>query len=566
MKLKPLTDPRPTRVIRLLLALIFAAYAASKGAEAAEKKPKARAARSAEADRLFASTEVPRIKIQIPEAELDKLRRQRPNFREQAERPVVKVTVTDGTTVYTNVSLQLKGAAGSFRPVDDNPAMTLNFDKFVPGQTFHGLDKLSLNNSVQDPTFLSEQFSREMFNKAGVPAPRATHVHVTLNGRDLGLYGLVEGWNKNFLARHFKNTKGNLYDGGFLKDITDELSVNSGDNPQDQSDRKALAAAAEESNPQVRAEKLDKVLDVERFISFIAMDILLWDWDGYALNRNNWRLFHDLDKGKMVFMPHGLDQMLWSPDGPALPRMKGLVARAVVGVPAFRTRYFERLRTLRSTVFQFEPMTHRVREIAAKIRPVIAEGGLDAAKQHDLRVEEFCRALARRCQSLDDQLARPIEPLKLDADGSAKLASWDSRKVFGKPVLDKVELDGTPTLRLGADGSSIGAWRTKVWLETGLYRFETRVRAKKIVADLGDSRSGTMISAEGSRQNEPITEASEWKSIQQEFNVPDVLSEIQISCEFRGMEGEAWYDLNAMKIRRIGDAKPEPRQQRRRRP
>ncbi len=566
MKLKPLTDPRPTRVIRLLLALIFAAYAASKGAEAAEKKPKARAARSAEADRLFASTEVPRIKIQIPEAELDKLRRQRPNFREQAERPVVKVTVTDGTTVYTNVSLQLKGAAGSFRPVDDNPAMTLNFDKFVPGQTFHGLDKLSLNNSVQDPTFLSEQFSREMFNTAGVPAPRATHVHVTLNGRDLGLYGLVEGWNKNFLARHFKNTKGNLYDGGFLKDITDELSVNSGDNPQDQSDRKALAAAAEESNPQVRAEKLDKVLDVERFISFIAMDILLWDWDGYALNRNNWRLFHDLDKGKMVFMPHGLDQMLWSPDGPALPRMKGLVARAVVGVPAFRTRYFERLRTLRSTVFQFEPMTHRVREIAAKIRPVIAEGGLDAAKQHDLRVEEFCRALARRCQSLDDQLARPIEPLKLDADGSAKLASWDSRKVFGKPVLDKVELDGTPTLRLGADGSSIGAWRTKVWLETGLYRFETRVRAKKIVADLGDSRSGTMISAEGSRQNEPITEASEWKSIQQEFNVPDVLSEIQISCEFRGMEGEAWYDLNAMKIRRIGDAKPEPRQQRRRRP
>ena len=101
--------------------------------------------------------------------------------------------------------------------------MTLNFDKNAKGQRFHGLSKLSLNNSVQDPTLISEQFSREMFLKAGIATPRASHAVVELNGRDLGVYVLVEGFNKQFLRRHFKNAEGHLYDGGFLKDVDVEL-------------------------------------------------------------------------------------------------------------------------------------------------------------------------------------------------------------------------------------------------------------------------------------------------------------------------------------------------------
>src|SRR6185369_7291411 len=88
-------------------------------------------------------------------------------------RTSVKAKVKEGGRVYTNVAIHLKGAAGSFRPIDDNPGLTLNFDKFVHGQSFHGLDKFSLNNSVQDPSFLSEKICRELFEVAGVPVPRA---------------------------------------------------------------------------------------------------------------------------------------------------------------------------------------------------------------------------------------------------------------------------------------------------------------------------------------------------------------------------------------------------------
>lgn len=560
----------PFSLLRPLAAFVAAMTlaATSSVSHAAEKAAKsARQANLKESDAFLASSVVPHLEIEIPEKELNKLRQQAPAMaRQGAEREDATITIREGGHVYTNVTAHLKGAAGSFRSVDDRPAFTLNFSKNAPGQTFHGLEKISLNNSVQDPTYLSEQFSRELFLKAGVPAPRAAHAKVTLNGKTLGLYVLVEGWNKQFLSRYFKNTKGNLYDGGFIKDVGDDIAVNSGDSPEDTSDRKALASAANESDPAVRADKLEKVLDIDRFLSFVAMDVLLWDWDGYPMNRNNWRVFHDLDSGKMVFMPHGLDQMLWNPEGPLLPRLEGMVARAVLGEPKFRKRYFDRIAELRKTVFQPESMTNRVREIAAKIQPAIKEAGEDAVKEHKNRVDGFCDAILRRCRNVDEQLSHPIEPVTFAADATARVKDWTSKSLFGKPAMDKITVDGVETLHLGASkGSSIGSWRTVVWLEPGVYQLETRVKARKIQPDPGDSKPGTGLRAGNDRNPSYITDADQWTPVSCKFSVHGTLSQMPLNCEFRGLSGEAWFDLNSMVLRKLpGQPEPEQRGPRRR--
>ncbi|PYJ79924.1 MAG: hypothetical protein DME22_24750, partial [Verrucomicrobia bacterium] len=57
-------------------------------------------------------------------------------------RKFVSATVQEGELVFTNVAVHLKGAAGSFRQIDDKPALTLSFGKFVPSQRFHGLQKI----------------------------------------------------------------------------------------------------------------------------------------------------------------------------------------------------------------------------------------------------------------------------------------------------------------------------------------------------------------------------------------------------------------------------------------
>src|SRR6185436_18378648 len=127
------------------------------------------------------------------------------------------------------------------------------------------------------------------------------------------------------------------YDGGFLQDITAPLDTNSGDKREDRSDLDQLAQATTESDPAVRWKRLSALLDMDRFLSFLAMEIITCHWDGYALNRNNFRVFHDRTSGKLVFMPHGLDQMFGvaraSPSMSIQPSMQGLVARAVASTP-----------------------------------------------------------------------------------------------------------------------------------------------------------------------------------------------------------------------------------------
>src|SRR5580765_2905598 len=271
------------RAFRGLTVLVFFGLLWSQAAgkpSGAKSKP---ATKPGTSDYVFTNDSVVRIKIEIPKDGMATLRKYQWGWGGGGERQAVKATVREGETVYANVAVHLKGAAGSFQSIDQKPCLTLKFDKFVDGQRFHGLDKISLNNSVQDPSYLSEKICREMFEKAGVPVPRAGHATVELNGRALGLHVLTEGFDKQFLRRYFKNAKGNLYDGGFLTDITGELEKTSGANPKDRSDLKFLAEAASEPDPSKRLSRLEKVLDLDRFITYVAMDVMTCDWDGYAI-------------------------------------------------------------------------------------------------------------------------------------------------------------------------------------------------------------------------------------------------------------------------------------------
>lgn len=560
-------SPQSVRVLASRFAwllMLWGLLAGSTVLAAGAEKPRANRASGSrdagEVEKLFAGGWIPEFRVEVSEANFEKLRGHRWDPRAEPEsRESVPVTIREGDQVFTNVALHLKGAAGSFRPIDDRPALTLNFDKNSPGQSFHGLRKLSLNNSVQDPTYVSEILCRELFLKAGIPVPRATHARVRINDRDLGLYLLVEGWDKAFLRRHFKNPGGHLYDGGFVREITDPLTLNSGDNPKDQSDREALVAAASESDPARRRERLEKTLDVDRFLTFVAMDVLLWNWDGYALNRNNWRLYHDLDKNRMVFMPHGLDQMFWKPDGPILPPMEGLVARAVLQIPEWRQRYFGRMGELRRTVFDVPAMTNRVGQLAAQARSVMSKAGAGEGdlKEHERLVSEFSGAMERRGRSVDAQMAHPVEPARFDAAGVSVLTGWVAREDFGRPRASRDE--ALAALHVGpVDGSSVALWQTSVWLEGGRYRFEGRVRTQGLVPDPGDPRAGVGVRVKSTRPEAGVQGDSEWKEVGCEFEIPEGLSETTLVCEFRGMAGEGWFDERSLRLRRLGPATSRP--------
>lgn len=495
-----------------------------------------------------------RLQIEIGAPDVETLRGyfwNRPRGGQSSERPEVLAIVREGGQVYSNVALNLKGAAGSFRPFDDKPALTLSFSKHVPGQRFHGYSKVSLNNSVQDPSYLCEAISRELFEAAGVPAPRADHVTVLLNGRDLGLYVLTEGWGKPFLRRHFANVSGNLYDGGFVQDITGDLNVNSGDYASDRSDVDALLAAAGEPDPARRLERLTAVLDLDRFLSFLAMEILTCHWDGYALNRNNYRLFHDLETDRMVFLPHGMDQMFGvfrsSPESPVLPPVQGLVAHAFMTTPGASTRYFDRVTALRDEVFVPERLTNRVHELSRRIRPTLAAYGSDVAERHDREVAALCERILARAQSITEQLAAPRDPLPFDANGVGLLSDWTPRpdpRRAGEVQFEEGEADGRAVLRvLVGMGGGAGGWRTHARLEAGSYRFEGQARTRGVGLGGQVSLRLAAIRDPGGRSSDEA-----WSEFSHHFTVYHPLVEIEFLCELRAAAGEAWFDRNSLRI------------------
>ena len=137
-----------------------------------------------EAQELFSRPVVRSLRVELAESEVEALKKD--------ARKYARATIREGTTVYEDVGLHLKGAAGSYRGLEDKPALTLGFGRFVAGQRFHGLRRIHLNNSVQDASYLNENLSGGLFRAAGIPAARVAFASVEVNGRQFGLYVLKE--------------------------------------------------------------------------------------------------------------------------------------------------------------------------------------------------------------------------------------------------------------------------------------------------------------------------------------------------------------------------------------
>jgi len=533
----------------LLLWLGFA-WAISPGFAATDRPPA-----KDEAAAVFHDDPVYRIEIELGEPEMATLREYHwpgPGGNPD-DRPSVSATVREGTNVYQKVALHLKGSAGSFRSIDSKPGLTLNFSKNIRGQTFHGLERLSLNNSIQDPSYLSEQISRELYAAAGVPVPRATHAQVQLNRRNLGLYVLLEAYNKQFLRRTFSRDSGHLYDGGFVRDITEPLDLSSGAHPEDRSDLQRLATAAMDSGPTNALNRLGTVLDVDRFLTLLAMDVILCNSDGYAMNRNNYRIYHDPVLDRLVFMPHGLDQMLGTfrcdTSMPIFPFVQGMVAQAVLQSPEGRTLYRQRLTELVARHFHIEELTNRVQKLAARLRPILAERGSGRGANFDYAVTDLQKRIVERAESLREQLA----VVAYDPNGPDPLSGWKPREDFGHATLRELaEPDRPSTFHIQAGaGGAVGTWATRVWLDTGRYRFEGRIRCLGVTAEPGDRRAGVGLRTDSQRMKHKFTGDTEWTDTAIEFEVTEPMTAVELRCELRALRGEAWFDRKSLRLKRL---------------
>jgi len=499
---------------------------------------------------------VRRLQIEIPPDGVATLREYQQVWRQKRpERVDVKATVREGTAVYTNVAIHLKGSF-SFQPFDSKPSLTLNFDKFARGQRFHGLSKIHLNNSIQDESYLCEQLARELFESLGIPAPRAGHALVRINERDAGLFVMIEGANKQFVKRYFSSAEGNLYDGGSGGEITGNLKVESGEHPDDRSDLKGLADATKERDPAKRLNRLEEALDLEKFIDFAATEAFLVHWDGYCLGGNNYRVFHDITRNKMVFIPHGLDQLFGVSRSISLgltPPFKGLVAKALFSVPEARQRYLARIAQLSANDFRPQKLIARIDALAARLRSGVSR---EQAAQLEPAWDGLKTRVLQRCASVAQQLKHPKEPLALAPGQSIPLTAWSFKaSVTPGATGSRRIVENRDILTVNANGTqSSGSWRTTALLESGRYTLTGKGYTEGLSAADLRSTNGIILRASGERSTKGLAISDSWRDLQYEFDVHGI-EDVEIVCEFRGGHGAGHFDARSIRLRR-SDASP----------
>lgn len=115
---------------------------------------------------------------------------------------------------YHNVAIRAKGNTSltSVQSYGNNRySFKIEFDHYDDALSYYGLDKLCLNNIIQDNTYMKDYLTYRLMYEFGADAPLCSYTYITVNGEDWGLYLAVEGVEESFLKRNYGNDYGQLY-------------------------------------------------------------------------------------------------------------------------------------------------------------------------------------------------------------------------------------------------------------------------------------------------------------------------------------------------------------------
>lgn len=264
-----------------------------------------------------------------------------------AEQYVPADLAWNGVTA-TGLGVRYKGSVGSLRLCFDAQgrrrcpklSMKLDFDQYVAGGRFLGLEHLNLHAMMRDDAEMKERIVYGLFRAAGVPAPRAAHVRVRVNGVDQGLFVAVEEVDREFVQDHFRTVDGG--GGNLYKEVWPEhldaapyaAALETNTAAPDVRRMQAFAAALATATPATFRALIATWTDLPTLVSFLAVDRLVDNWDGFVgwycpsstggtCVNHNYFWYEQTDRDRVWLLPWDVDNTMDVPspirDGYGMP-------------------------------------------------------------------------------------------------------------------------------------------------------------------------------------------------------------------------------------------------------
>ena len=375
------------------------------------------------ADTIYDQNKILNIEIKVDEEDWNTLRYERRSlielFGEKCMEPMGEkpynyypATVIIDETELNQVGVRTKGLLGSINP--SRPSIKVKVHQFDPDLNYKTLKRFTFNNQNQDPARIRSCLSYKVMTDVGVPASRCNFAHLIINDSDMGIYANVEPIKRPFLLKHYKSSIGNLYEStaadlrtGFIAKIEKKNNV-AEDNWTDlENFIKAI-----ESDDDVFLEEIEKVLDLDAFLTYWATEVLIAHWDSFSGNSNNYYFYRKPDNNKFYFIPWGPDSTFTKSraafssvdeNSPESVYAKSLLTRRLYNHPEIREKYKQTLKHILENVWNKDELLEEVERIENLISPYILEVYRQSFNEEISYIKQF---IAERKEILLEELNR----------------------------------------------------------------------------------------------------------------------------------------------------------------
>lgn len=223
----------------------------------------------------------------------------------------------DRIQVVGPVQIQVKGGTWTTRWKKRNWLIRL-----PKGTTIDGARFLTWRPNWYDTTYSRELMACKLYKLAGVPVSRAQHVRVQVNSEFFGLYTQVETIDENFLSRNglgngvlykpfdsAKNRDNEEWCDGRRYDTLEDYTIRWEKKTyieEPYSDLQKFIEGYHDCPEDQLKEYFDQNLDVERYLRYLAINVLLSHWDSIA--KNYMWVYDRENTKKWVVLPWDVDQ------------------------------------------------------------------------------------------------------------------------------------------------------------------------------------------------------------------------------------------------------------------
>ncbi len=314
---------------------------------------------------IFDDSRVQRVEISLAQADWDLL------WADPEAKTQVRVDATIFGERLEDVGLRMRGQF-SLRESGAKKPWKIDTDAYIDGQEFRNLRQLVFLNNIGDPSMMREKLAYEMMSFAGVPASHTSYVEFWFDIADdsappffWGVYTMVERVDRKYLGNRFgqDSKDGNLYKASHAQRGPMDL-VYYGERIEDYPQQNGQYAYGKMNNDlsdysdiinlcrvidgthyaseEAFTQALEAAFNVDGFLRYMAVVVILDNWDTYPYTGNNYFLFNNPVTGKYEWFPWDL---AWggNPTQPLFEKSeRGLVQRAPLYDKVFQVERYRR--------------------------------------------------------------------------------------------------------------------------------------------------------------------------------------------------------------------------------